>query len=152
MQAFTYKYRHYLRIKRLLPFAVVGSLTTTELTKMAYASAIGSKSVAMTIPGIIGYSLPAFYFFHMSYYYVPDKIKPLCQAGKYTLGAAFMLINYVLDEIAQDVEHKFLGQKVPIDINKTGGTIPSDIGTPADLRRLLEDLKETSKEFSEKSY
>ena len=88
----------------------------------------------------------------MSYYYVPDKIKPLCQAGKYTLGAAFMLINYVLDEIAQDVEHKFLGQKVPIDINKTGGTIPSDIGTPADLRRLLEDLKETSKEFSEKSY
>ena len=152
MYAFMHKYKRYLRVKRLLPFGVVGSLTATELTKMTYAGALGSKSVAITIPGIIGYSLPAFYFFHMSYYYAPDKLKPLCQAGKYTLGAAFMLITYLVDEIAEDAEHKFLGQKVPIDINKTGGTIPSDIGTPEDLRRLIEDLKKTSKEFTEKSY
>ena len=152
MYAFMHKYKRYLRVKRLLPLGVVGSLTATELTKMTYAGALGSPSVAITIPGIIGYSLPAFYFFHMSYYYAPNKLKPLCQAGKYTLGLAFMLTTYLVDEIAEDAERKFLGQKVPIDINKTGGTIPKDIGTPEDLRRLIEDLKKTSKEFSGKSY
>ena len=109
-------------------------------------------SVALTIPGIIGYSLPAFFFFHMSYFYAPDKLKPLCQAGKYTFGAGFMLVNYRVDELGQTVEEKFFGEAVPIDINRTGGTIPEDIGTPADFRRLLQDLKETTKEFSTKTY
>lgn len=152
MYAFMHKYKGYLRLKRCIPFGIVGPLTATELSKMAYACALGSKSVAMTIPGIIGYSLPGFFFFHMSYYYVPDKLKPLCQAGKYTLGASFMLISYLVDELAEGAERRYFGEKVPLDINKTGGTIPKDIGTPEEFRKLLLELKQTSKEFTQKSY
>jgi len=149
MYAFAHKYKGYLRLKRFIPFGIVGPLTATELSKMAYACALGSKSVAITIPGIIGYSLPGFFFFHMSYYYVPDKLKPLCQVGKYSLGASFMLISYLVDELTEGAERKFFGEKVPLDINKTGGTLPKDIGTPEDFRRLIKELKQTSKEFTE---
>jgi len=152
MYSFLQKYKSYLRLKRFLPLGIVAPFTSTELSKMAYAAALGSKSVALTIPGIIGYSLPAFFFFHMSYYYAPDKLKPLCQAGKYSLGAGFMLVNYIVDGLGEPVEEKFFGEAVPIDINKTGGTIPGDIGTVEDLRSLLEDLKATSKEFTKKTY
>ena len=67
-------------------------------------------------------------------------------------GAGFMLVNYMVDGLGEHVEERIFGEAVPIDINKTGGTIPSDIGTIDDLRKLLEDLKQTSKEFGEKSY
>ena len=152
MYAFIHKYKGYLRLKRFIPFGIVGPLTATELSKMAYACALGSKSVAITIPGVIGYSLPAYFFFHMSYFYAPDKLKPICQAGKYTFGAGFMLVNYIVDELGEHVEEKIFGEAVPIDINKTGGTIPGDIGTVNDLRSLLEDLKSTSQEFTKKTY
>lgn len=152
MYEFIHKYKGYLRLKRFIPLSIVAPFTSTELSKMAYAAALGSKSVALTIPGVIGYSLPAYFFFHMSYFYAPDKLKPLCQAGKYTFGAGFMLVNYMVDGLGEHVEERIFGEAVPIDINKTGGTIPSDIGTIDDLRKLLEDLKQTSKEFGEKSY
>ena len=152
MYAFLQKYKGYLRLKRFIPLGIVAPLTSTELSKMAYAAALGSKSVALTIPGVIGYSLPAFFFFHMSYFYAPDKLKPICQAGKYTFGAAFMIVNYIVDGLGESVEEKIFGEAVPIDINKTGGTIPGDIGTVEDLRSLLEDLKLTSKEFTKKTY
>eukprot|EP00980_Cylindrotheca_fusiformis_P031809 scaffold27021_cov2942-Cylindrotheca_fusiformis.AAC.2 len=62
---------------------------------MAYAAALGSKSVLLTVPGVIG----------------------------------FMLVNYIVDELGEHVEEKIFGEAVPLDINKTGGTIPGDIGT-----------------------
>lgn len=114
--SFLQKYKGYLRLKRFIPLGIVAPLTSTELSKMVYAAALSSKSVALTIPGVVGYSLPAFFFFHMSYYYVPDKVKPLCQAGKYTLSAGFMLVNYIVDELKQSVEEKFFGEAVPIYI------------------------------------
>ena len=88
----------------------------------------------------------------MSYYYAPDKLKLLCQAGKYSFGASFMLISYLVDELTECAERKFFEEKVPLDINKTGGTILRDIGTPEDFRRLIEESKQTSKEFTEKRY
>jgi len=88
----------------------------------------------------------------MSYFYTLDKLKPLCQVGKYTFGAGFMLVNYMLDRLGKHIEDRIFGEAIPIDINKTGGAIPSDIGTIDDLRTLLEDLKETSKKFGTKTY
>jgi len=152
MYEFMQKYKSYLRIKRCIPLGIIAPFTTTELSKMAYATAIGSKSVALTIPGFVGYSLPAFFFFHMSYFYVPDRLKPFFQTGKYTLGMPFLLVNYIVDELASAPEEKFFGQEIPIDISHTGGTVPKDIGTVEDFRKLIEELKDTTKEFTKKTY
>jgi len=152
MYEFLQKYKVYLRLKYFIPLGMVAPLISTELSKMAYDAAIGSKSVVMTIPGVIGYSLPAYFFFHMSYFYAPDKLKPICQVGKYTFGAGFMLINYLVDELGELFEEKLFGEPVPIDINKTGGIIPGDIGIVDDFRTLLKDLKTTTQEFSKKPY
>src|SRR5210317_42565 len=42
------KYKNYLRIKRLIPLSVISPFTGNELSKMAYAAALGSKSVTLT--------------------------------------------------------------------------------------------------------
>ena len=76
MYEFRRKYKNYLRLKRFVPLSIIAPFTGTKLSKMAYAAALGSKSISLTLPGLIGYSLPAFFFFHMSSFYVPDKIKP----------------------------------------------------------------------------
>lgn len=128
------KYKNYLRLKRLIPLIVIGPFTSNELSKIAYAAALGSNSVTLTFPGLIGYSLPAFFFFHMSYYYAPDKLKPICQVCKYTLGAPFWIAGSITDEITSTLEEKFFRDEVPIDVINTGGTIPSDIGDINDLR------------------
>ena len=152
MYQFRRKYKNYLRIKRIIPLSVIAPFTGNELSKMAYAAALGSKSVTLTLPGLIGYSLPAFFFFHMSYYYAPDKLKPICQVCKYTLGAPFWIVGSVTDEVMSTPEEKFLGEVVPINVSETGGTIPSDIGDINDLRELLNDLKDIGKEFTKKTY
>ncbi len=149
---FRKKYKNYLRIKRLIPLSVIGPFTGNELSKMAYAAALGSKSVTLTLPGLIGYSLPAFFFFHMSYYYGPDKLKPVCKVCKYTLGAPFWIASSITDELMSTPEEKFCGEHVPIDVSNTGGTIPSDIGDIKDFRELLDDLKGLGKEFNKKTY
>ena len=52
MYEFRRKYQNYLRIKRFVPLTLVFPFTTTDLSKMAYAAALGSKSIALTLPGL----------------------------------------------------------------------------------------------------
>lgn len=115
---------------------------------MAYASALGSKSISLTLPGLIGYALSAFYFFHMSSFYVPDKLKPVCQVCKYTLGAPFWIAGSITDGLMFTPEETYFGYEVPIDVVGTGGTIPGDIGDIIKLRKVLEEMKD----FSKKTY
>ena len=49
----------------------------------------------------------------MSYFYASDKLKPLCQVGKYTFGAGFMLVNYMLDGLGKHVEDRIFGEAIP---------------------------------------
>ena len=76
---FRRKFRNYIWIKRLIPSSLIAPLTGSELSKMAYAAALNSNTVSL---GLIGYSLPAFFFFQMSYYYVYEKLKGFCTVGK----------------------------------------------------------------------
>ena len=151
MYEFMQKYKSYLRLKRFIPLSLVALLTSSKLSKIAYFAALGSKSVVLTIPGIRGYSLPAYLFFHMSYFYAPDKLKPICQAVKYNFGIGFIIVNYLVDELGERGEEKFFREAVPIDINKTSEIFLCDIETISDLRSLLEDLKEISQEFTKNS-
>ena len=145
---FCRKYKKYLRIKRFVPLTLVAPFTSTELSKMAYAATLGSKSVFLTLPGLIRYSLPAFYFFHMSSFYAPDKIKPVCQFCKYTLGAPFWIVGSLTDDIMSGPEETMFGEEVPVDVVGTGGAIPGDLGDINQLRELLDELKS----FGKKTY
>ena len=61
MYNFRRKYKNYLRIKRFIPLTLIAPFTNTKLSKMAYASALRSKSVSLKLPGLMGYSLPLFF-------------------------------------------------------------------------------------------
>lgn len=152
LYAFKRKFKGYLRIKRLIPLGVVAPYTNSEVTKMAYAAALGSKSVTLTLDGVIGFSLPAFFFFHMAYYYAPNKFKPICQLGKYTLGGPLLLVGTVTDGLLSRAEDKFFGQPVPIDLSGTGGTIPGDMGTGEEFKKFLKELEKIGQELGEKTY
>lgn len=101
---------------------------------MAYAAALGSKSVSLTLPGLIGYSFPAFFFFHMSAFYLSDKFKPVCQVCKYTLGAPFWIAGAFTDAVTSAPEEMIFGEEVPLDVVVT---IPGDLGDLSQLRELL---------------
>ncbi len=138
---FRKKYKNYLIVKRILPFWVVSPFLHDELTKMAYSAAIGSTSVPLTLSGVIACSLPAFFFFHMSYYYAPKALKPAFKLGKYLLGAPFVILCTSLDKCSEIAEEKFFHEIVPIDITSTGGTIPSDLGNIDNLKDVLKSME-----------
>jgi len=78
----------------------------------------------------------------MSYYYVPDKVKPICNFCKYTLGAPFWIVNSVTDDILSFTGEKIFCEPVTIDVTQTGGTIPADIRDFEKLREVIRDMKE----------
>ena len=139
-----------------MPLAAIAPFTGTELSKMAYAAALGSKSVALSLPGLIGYSLPAYFFFHMSSYYMPDYAKPVCNVCKYVVGAPVWIASSITDHLTGDLEERIAGEAIPIDITHTGGTIPNDLGDINQLRETLTNMKgwaeEGLKSGSKKTY
>jgi hypothetical protein len=145
MHAFRRKYKNYLRLKRFIPLGLVAPFTGSELFKTAYAAALGSKSISLTLLGLIGYSLPGFFFFHMSSYYAPDSLKPICTFCKLVIGGPFWVIDSLTDEVLSSAEEAVFGEIVPIDITQTGVTIPGDIGDFEKLQDFFKDLKPLSK-------
>lgn len=69
--------------------------------------------------------------------YTPDKFKPICQLGKYTVGGPLLLLSTVTNGLLSHAEDKFLGQPVP----SIGGTITGDIGTGKEFKKFLKELE-----------
>ena len=143
------KHRHYLRTKAVLPALVTGPMFLTEMSKMSIAAALGVTSIPLTMSGIIGVSLPSFFFFHMMQYYAPDKFKFPCKVGKYTFGLAYQLVAYTVDHISAPLEDHYFGEELPLDVGQTGGTIPFDFSDANELKDLLEQY---ATEYTLKSY
>lgn len=81
----------------------------------------------------------------MSSFYVPDKIKPICQVCKYTFGAPVWIASSVIDEILSATEERVFGEEVLIDIV---GTIPGDRGDINKLLEVLDDMKDFVKKLT----
>lgn len=137
---FRRKYKNYLRVKRIFPFWVVSPFLHDELSKMAYSAALGSTSVPLTFGGIIATSVPAFFFFHMAYYYSLELAKPVFKTAKYAIGLPFIIICTTWDKCTEIAEEKFFHESVPIDITSTGGTIPADHGDMDQLKKSLKGM------------
>lgn len=136
------KFKHLLRIKRSAGIFLCASLTNNELQKMFVASQLGIKTIPLTMGGVIGISLPAYYFFHMLQYYVPNNCKAPCELGKYTAGLAYMAITTAIDKISAPLEKKTTGFELPLDIPNTGGTIPKEVFSKEEISQILKRLKE----------
>ena len=121
-----------------------------ELTKMAYAEALGSKSVSLTLPGLIGWSLLGFFFFHMGTYYAPDRLKPTCTICKYTFGASFWIICTLTYSVLGVPKEQFFGEEVSIETTNTGGTILYELGDLLQLHELLEVMKQEWEDTTKK--
>jgi hypothetical protein len=136
------RHKTYLRLKRFLPMGIIAPFTGTELSKMGYAIALGSKSVPISLSGVIGYSLPAFFFWHMSYYYdyAPDRLKPICQIGKILFGGPLWVTSAIVDEFMSGLEEKLFAEQVPLDLPNYAGTVPSDMGSLEELNKLVSDM------------
>lgn len=143
---FRQKYKKYLIFKRLIPVGIVSPVTARELLRINLTNLLGMKSVPFTVESFFGFSLPAFLFFHMGYYYAPDRLKPLCQVGKWTLGLPFIMISEATDKVLASPEEALAGTDIPLDMPETGGTIPTELG---ELSKVLQDMK---KWIPEKTY
>lgn len=68
-----------------------------------------SKSGDLPLPRFVDYLLPTLFFFHMSYYYAPDKFKLFCQVSKYryTINVTFWIVSCIINELLSTPEKKF---------------------------------------------
>jgi hypothetical protein len=73
----------------------------------------------------------------MSSYYATDTLKPVCNLCKYTLGASFLIISTITDGVRARSEESIFGEKNSLDINYTGGPIPTNIRKLSDLTKLM---------------
>ena len=130
------KFRKALLSKKIATLGVAGTFTNIELRKMCYAKMLGINSLPMSLNGVIGFSLPSFFFFHMCEFYAPPHLKPVCKFGKYTFGLPLILISTIVDKCAEPLEQKFMGGHMPLDLPETGGTIPKDVFDKAEWEKI----------------
>lgn len=141
------KHPVYSKIKSKVPYAILAPFTFSELTRLATYRAAGFASAPISIPAIIGFSMPCAVTFSMLEMYAPDKFKFPCKCAKWTGGIVFYGVCSSVDYLTAGIEAKSFGEPLPMDAPQLMGTIPkmSDLEELQKLKKLAESITIKSK-------
>ena len=136
----------YSKIKAKIPYAILSPFTFAELARLATYRVAGFTSAPLTIPALIGFSMPCAVTFSMLEMYAPDKFKFPCKCAKWTGGIVFYGVCSSVDYLTAGIESKSFGQPLPIDAPQLMGTLPNmeDLNELRKLKKLANSLTEKS--------
>jgi len=140
------KHPFYSRIKSKIPYAVMSPFTFSELARLATYRVAGFASAPLTLPAIIGFSMPCAVTFSMLEMYAPDRLKLPCKCAKWTGGIVFYGVCSSIDYLTAGFETQMFGEPLPLDAPQLMGTLPK----MNDLKELKK-LKELADSIIQKS-
>jgi hypothetical protein len=137
------KHPVYSKIKGKIPYILFIPFSLAELNRLAAFRLIGLVSAPITLPALIGFSMPCAVTFSMLEMYVPDRFKFPCKCAKWTGGFMFYGVCAAVDFTTAGPEKKFFGSELPIDAPQLMGTLPSENDLDA-LRKLKDSIIQKS--------
>jgi hypothetical protein len=140
------KHPFYSRIKSKIPYAVMSPFTFSELNRLATFRVAGLASAPLTLPAIIGFSMPCAVTFSMLEMYAPDKFKLPCKCAKWTGGVVFYGVCSGIDYVTAGFETQMFGEPLPLDAPQLMGTLPAmnDIKELQKLKQLADSIIQKS--------
>jgi hypothetical protein len=140
------KHPFYSRIKSKIPYAIMSPFTFSELARLATYRVAGFASAPLTIPAIIGFSMPCAVTFSMLEMYAPDKLKLPCKCAKWTGGIVFYGVCSSIDYVTAGFETQRFGEPLPIDAPQLMGTLPktNDLKELQKLKQLADSIIQKS--------
>jgi len=140
------KHPFYSKIKSKIPYAIMSPFTFSELTRLATFRVAGLASAPLTLPAIIGFSMPCAVTFSMLEMYAPDKFKLPCKCAKWTGGIVFYGLCSSIDYVTAGFETQIFGVPLPLDAPQLMGTLPamSDIKELQKLKQLADSIIQKS--------
>jgi hypothetical protein len=133
----------YSRIKSKVPYFLMAPFTFTELHRLAAYRIAGLATAPITLPALIGFSLPCALTFSMLEMYAPDnKFKFGCKFAKWTGGIGFYTLCYGVDSLSAGFETLVFGEQLPMDAPQLMGTLPTinDIKEAEKFKKLVESV------------
>jgi hypothetical protein len=140
------KHPFYSKVKSKIPYAIMSPFTFSELARLATYRVAGFASAPLTLPAIVGFSMPCAVTFSMLEMYAPDKFKFPCKCAKWTGGIVFYGVCSSVDYVTAGIENQMFGESFPIDAPQLMGTIP----TMADVKEI-QKLKQLADSIIQKS-
>jgi hypothetical protein len=144
------KHPVYSRIKSKIPYAIMSPFTFAELARLATYRVAGFASAPLTLPAIVGFSMPCAVTFSMLEMYAPDKFKFPCKCAKWTGGIVFYTLCSSIDSVTAGFETQKFGVPLPIDAPQLMGTLPktNDIKELKKLKELADSITQKSSQMS----
>lgn len=140
----------YAKIKGKVPYAILSPFTFAELARLGAYRVAGFTSASLTLPAVIGFSMPCAVTFAMLEMYAPDKFKFPCKCFKWAGGAIFYGVCASVDYATAGIETKAFGQPLPIDAPQLMGTLPTknDLKELRKLQALADSMTKKSNPLS----
>ena len=140
------KHPFYSKVKSKIPYVIMSPFTFSELARLASFRVAGLASAPLTLPGIIGFSMPCAVTFSMLEMYAPDKFKLPCKCAKWTGGIVFYGLCSSIDYVTAGFETQIFGVPLPLDAPQLMGTLPamSDIKELQKLKQLADSIIQKS--------